>query len=58
MPLMKTRSVSHCGLTIYIKKYLKGKEKLWKFKCFTMSKYNIQKILLKETKILPDIITL
>jgi hypothetical protein len=23
---------SHCGLTIYIKKYLKAKEELWKFK--------------------------
>jgi hypothetical protein len=24
----KTRSVSHCGLAIYIKKYLKAKEEL------------------------------
>jgi hypothetical protein len=26
-----TRGVSHCGLEIYIKKYLKAKEELWKF---------------------------
>jgi hypothetical protein len=30
--------VSHCGLAIYIKKYLKAKEELWKFKYFTMQK--------------------
>jgi hypothetical protein len=24
--------VTHCGLAIYIRKYLKGKEELWKFK--------------------------
>jgi hypothetical protein len=35
--------VSHCGLAIYIKKYLKEKEELWKFKYFTMQKYNLQK---------------
>ncbi len=32
-----------CGLAIYIKMYLKGKKKkkkLWKFKYFTMQKYN------------------
>jgi len=28
------------GLAIYIKKYLKVKEELWKFKYFTMQKYN------------------
>jgi hypothetical protein len=28
---MKTRGVSHCGLAIYIKEYLKAKEELWKF---------------------------
>jgi hypothetical protein len=27
-PLMVTRGVSQCGLAIYIKKYLKGKEEL------------------------------
>jgi hypothetical protein len=31
-----TRGVSQCGLVIYIKKYLKAKEKLWKLKYFTM----------------------
>jgi hypothetical protein len=44
--------LSHCGLASYIKKYLKAKEKLWKFKYFTMQKYNLQKNHLKETKIL------
>jgi hypothetical protein len=48
---------SHCGLAIYIKKYLKAK-KLWTLKYFTMKKYNLQKNPLKETKILQDIITL
>jgi hypothetical protein len=39
-----TRAVSHYGLAIYIKKYLKkAKEELWKFKYFTMQKYNLQK---------------
>jgi hypothetical protein len=33
------------GLAIYIKKYLKVKEELWKLKYFTMQKYNLQKIL-------------
>jgi hypothetical protein len=50
--------VSHYGLAIYIKKYLKAKEELWKFKIFTMQKYNLQKNPLKETKILQDIIPL
>jgi hypothetical protein len=35
--------VSHYGLAIYIKKYLKTKEELWKLKYFTMQKYNLQK---------------
>jgi hypothetical protein len=35
-----TRGVSHCGVAIYIKKYLKAKEELWKLKYFTMQKYN------------------
>jgi hypothetical protein len=35
----QTRGVSHCGLAIYIKKYLKAKEELWKLKYFTMQKY-------------------
>jgi hypothetical protein len=48
----KTRGVSHYGLAIYILKYLKAKEdELWKFKYFTMQKYNLQKYNpLKETK--------
>jgi hypothetical protein len=37
--------VSHCGLAIYIKKYLRTKEELSKLKYFTMQKYNLQKIL-------------
>jgi hypothetical protein len=53
----ETMGVSHYGLAIYIKKYLKAKEEeLWKYKYFTMQKYNLQKIPLKETKILQDII--
>jgi hypothetical protein len=48
--------VSHCDLAIYIKKYLKAKEEWWKFKYFTMQKYNLQINSLKETKILQDII--
>jgi hypothetical protein len=43
------------SLAIYIKKYLKAKEELWKSKYFTMQK---KKKPLKETKILQDIITL
>jgi hypothetical protein len=39
----KTRSVSHYGLAIYIEKYLKAKEGLWKVTYFTMQKYNLQK---------------
>jgi hypothetical protein len=38
--------------------YLKAKEELWKLKYFTMQEYNLQKNLLKETKILQDTITL
>jgi hypothetical protein len=42
----QTRGVSHCGLAIYIKKYLKkAKEDLWKLNYFTMPKYNLPKIL-------------
>jgi hypothetical protein len=41
-----TRGVSHYGLAIYIKKYLKAKEEeLWKLKYFTMQEYNLPKIL-------------
>jgi hypothetical protein len=31
---MKTRGVSHFGLAIYIKNYLKAKEELWTLKLF------------------------
>jgi len=57
-PRLKQGGVSHCGLAIYILKYLKAKEELWKLKYFTMKKYNLQKNPLKETKILQDIVTL
>jgi hypothetical protein len=40
---ISTRGVSHCGLAIYNKKYLKAKEELWKFEYFTMQNYNLQK---------------
>jgi hypothetical protein len=40
---LSSRGVSHCGLAIYIKKYLKAKEELWKFKYLTMQKYIIFK---------------
>jgi hypothetical protein len=43
-----TRGVSHGGLAIYMKKYLKAKEELWKLKYFTMQKYNLQTILEKK----------
>jgi hypothetical protein len=46
----QTRDVSHCSLAIYIKKYLKAKQELWKLKYFTMPKYNLQTNPLKETK--------
>jgi glucan biosynthesis protein len=54
----ETSGVSHYGLAIHTKKYLKAKEELWKFRHFTMQKYNLQNNPLKETKILQDIITL
>jgi hypothetical protein len=54
----RTRGVSHFGLAIYIKKYLKAKEESRKFKYFNMQKYNLQKIPRKETKIFQVIITL
>jgi len=38
-----TRDASHYGLAIYIKKYLKAKEELWKLKYFNRQKYNLQK---------------
>jgi hypothetical protein len=50
--------VSHCGLAIYIKKYLKEKEELWNTQMFHHAKIQSSKNPLKETKILQDIITL
>jgi hypothetical protein len=38
-----TFSVCHCGLAIYMKRYVKATEELWKFQYFTMQKYNLQK---------------
>jgi hypothetical protein len=35
--------VSHCGLAIYIKKYLKAKEELWKLEYFNMQNIIFQK---------------
>ncbi len=46
--IQETRGVSHCGLAIYIKMYLKVKKKLWKPKYFIMQKHNFQKILWKK----------
>jgi hypothetical protein len=45
-----TRGVSHYGLAIYVKNYLKAKKKKWKLEYFTMPKYNFQKILQKKPK--------
>ncbi len=39
----KTRVVSHYGFAINIKKYLRAKNELWKFKYFTMQKQYLQK---------------
>jgi hypothetical protein len=46
------------ALLFTLKKYLKAKEELWKFKYFTMQKYisSKKKNPLKQTKILQDII--
>jgi hypothetical protein len=41
----ESHGVSHCGLAIYIKKYLKAKEELCKLDYLTVKKYNLQKIL-------------
>jgi hypothetical protein len=54
----KESGVSHCGLAIYIKKYLKAKEELWKLKYFATQKYQSSNNPLKEPKIGQDIITL
>jgi len=44
-PMWKQGGVSRCVLAIYMKKYLKAKEELWKLKYFTMQKCNLQKLL-------------
>jgi hypothetical protein len=49
---VKQGGVSHFGLAIYIKKYVKAKEELRKLKYFTMQTYNLQKILSKSFKML------
>ncbi len=55
----KTRGVSHCGLAIYIKKYLKAKEEYYENSNISPCKnISFKKNPLKETKILQDIITL
>jgi hypothetical protein len=42
----------HCGLAIYIKKYLKAKERIMETQIyFTTQKYNLQENPLKESKI-------
>jgi hypothetical protein len=47
------------ALPFTLKRYLKAKEELWKFKYFTMQKYNHKNSNpLRETKILQDIIAL
>jgi hypothetical protein len=47
------------ALPFSLKSTCKAKEEeLWKFKYFSMQKYNLQKSPLKETKILQDIIIL
>jgi hypothetical protein len=47
----QTRGVSHGGLAIYIKKYLKAKRRIMaKLKYFSMPKYNLQKSSKNETK--------
>jgi len=43
---VQKRGVSHYSLAIYIEKYLKAKEELWKFKNIIFKK----KILLKKPK--------
>jgi hypothetical protein len=53
---IETRGLSHCGLAICIKKYLKAKEESWKLKYFTIRKYYSSKNPLEETEINQDII--
>jgi len=55
--LLETRGVPHCGLPIYIKKYLKAR-RIMETQIFHPAKIESSKNPLKETKILKDIITL
>jgi len=50
----QTRRMSHCGLAIYIKKYLKEKKNYENSNIETMQKYNLQKHPLGKTKILQE----
>jgi hypothetical protein len=50
--------MSHCGLAIYIKKYLKAKRRIMGTQIFHHAKIQYFKNPLKETKILQDIMTL
>jgi hypothetical protein len=52
----KQGGVSHCGLAIYILKYLKAKEEFLKTQIFHHAKIQSSKNPLKETKIFQDII--
>ncbi len=45
------------ALPFTLKSILRQKKEFWKFKYFTMQKYNLQKNPLQQTKILQDIIT-
>jgi hypothetical protein len=51
-----TTGVLHCGLAIYIKKYLKAKDDCGNSNISSCNKYNLPKNPLKGTKILQDII--
>jgi hypothetical protein len=53
-----TRVVSHHGLAICIKKYLKAKEELWKLEYFTPCQNVIFKKPSKNSEFLQDIRTL
>jgi hypothetical protein len=55
---IKISGVSHCGLAIYIKKYLKAKKKYGNSNISPCKNIILKKNPLKETKILQDIITL
>jgi hypothetical protein len=45
---IQTRGVSHCGLAIYIKKYLKAKQELWKHSNISPCKNIIFKTILSK----------